>query len=88
MGRDAAVALIDARLPAPEEDELVAILRRHAGNFIEFHDLRSRRAGSGRPVDFHLVVHRSQPFERVHVLQDSLEDAIREQFRPLCPRCR
>lgn len=100
MGRDAAMVLIDARLPSPEEDELVAILRRHAGHFVEFHDLRSRRAGSEQHVDFHLVVHRNQPFEVVHDLQDRLEDAIRKRFPsahvlihaepcgPVCPRCR
>lgn len=72
--------LIDARLPQEEEDEIVQLIEQHSGNFVEFHDLRTRRAGAERHVDFHLVVHGSQQLEVVHRLCDEIEGAIAERF--------
>jgi len=76
----ALMPLIDARLPQEEEDEIVELIELHSSDFVEFHDLRTRRAGSERHVDFHLVVHGNRPLEEVHRLCDQIEGAIGERF--------
>ncbi len=72
--------LIDGRLPAEEEAEIVGLIERHSGEFVEFHDLRTRRSGAERHVDFHLVVHGRLSLEQVHILCDQIEQAIKDRF--------
>jgi len=76
----ALMPLIDARLPQEEEDEIIGMIEKHGSDFLEFHDLRTRRAGSERHVDFHLVVHGNRSLEEVHRLCDQIETAIGERF--------
>jgi cation diffusion facilitator family transporter len=78
--RQALSPLIDARLPQEEEEEIVRLIQAHEAEFVEFHDLRTRRAGSERHIDFHLVVHGRRSLQEVHGLCDAIEAAIRERF--------
>lgn len=72
--------LVDARLPAEEEEEIIRLIEQHSDAFVEFHDLRTRQAGAERHVDFHLVVHGQKSLEEVHRLCDAIEDAISDRF--------
>lgn len=70
--------LIDRGLP----EETVEIIRRvindHRPMVVDFHDLRTRRAGSAKHVDFHLVVCREYKLEDAHRVADHLEKEIRQ----------
>ncbi len=68
--------LVDEVLP-PEEEEIVrqAILT-HAPKFVNYHDLRTRKAGAQRFVDLHLVVNRQMCVLDAHALCEDLEKEI------------
>jgi len=72
--------LMDIRLPQPEEDEIVACLREHGDLIAGFHKIRTRKAGSQRQIDFHLVVSRHISVERAHQLCDKLEEEIEKRL--------
>lgn len=68
--------LIDTRLPRPEERKIIACLREHGGQLVSFHKIRTRKAGSQRYIDFHLVVSKDVSVEKAHQLCDELEQQI------------
>jgi cation diffusion facilitator family transporter len=78
--REALSPLVDARLPASEEQEIVRLIEQHRGRYVEYHDLRTRRSGPVRHVDFHLVVWGHWPLAEVHKLCDEIEAAIMGRF--------
>jgi divalent metal cation (Fe/Co/Zn/Cd) transporter len=70
--------LIDSRLPKPEHEQLVSYLRSHNGRAIDFHTLRTRKAGSWRFVDFNLIMPKDSNLSEVHQVCDHLEAGIKE----------
>jgi cation diffusion facilitator family transporter len=72
--------LMDIRLPQPEEDEIVAIIKTHGDLIASFHKIRTRKAGSQRHIDFHLVVSRHISVEQAHQLCDKLEEEIEKRL--------
>lgn len=75
-GRD----LLDARLPDDEEREVRQAIERHSDNFREYHDLRTRRGGETRFVEFHLLVDPGMSVEASHTLADQIVDDIAARF--------
>ena len=72
--------LLDSPLSEAEEDEIIALIEQSSDEFVDYHDLRTRQAGSERHVDFHLVVHGKRSLEEVHRLCDRIEGAICHRF--------
>ncbi len=72
--------LMDTKLPQAEEDEIIACLREHGGQIAGFHQIRTRKAGSQRYIDFHLVVSQHINVERAHQLCDELEREIENRL--------
>lgn len=72
--------LADVKLPDEEEAEVVAILERHAGEYVSWHSLRTRKAGAQRHIDLHLVAHRNESLGDVHHLCDQIEAEIEGRF--------
>lgn len=72
--------LLDIRLPDAEVDEIRRIISDHSGSYVEFHGLRTRKSGSDRFVDLHLVVHRKLDVEEAHRLSDRIEADMRGRF--------
>jgi len=72
--------LMDIKLPQAEEDEIVAAIEKHADLIAGFHKIRTRKAGSQRHIDFHLVVSRDISVEKAHRLCDQLEHEIEERL--------
>jgi len=68
--------LVDRPLPEEEDRVIREILGRHDAGFVEFHELRHRKAGSERHIDLHLVVARGTKVGDVHALCDSIEEEI------------
>ncbi|MFC1992997.1 cation diffusion facilitator family transporter [Chloroflexota bacterium] len=65
--------LIDVRLPKTEEDEIRSCIVEQGCQLVGFHDLRTRRAGSQRYVDLHLVMPKHDSVEEAHQVCDRLE---------------
>jgi len=69
--------LVDVRLPADEQNALIAIINEHKNKFAGFHAVRSRRAGTQRFIDLHLVMRRDVSLEDAHNMCDHLEQDIK-----------
>ena len=72
--------LMDAGLPAEETGEIERIIKEHSARYAGFHELRTRRSGSDRFIDLHLVVSRELNVEQAHALADHIEEDIKGRF--------
>ncbi len=72
--------LIDVRLPPNEENIIRTIIEKYSGKYFEFHKMRTRKAGSDRFIDFHLVVCKDANIEEAHNLADQMEQEITREF--------
>ncbi len=72
--------LLDRRLPAEEEKRIAEIVTKGHPHWLEYHKLRTRRAGGQRHVDLHLLTCRDIPVDLAHSLTEDLEDDIRREF--------
>ena len=68
--------LIDTRLPEYEEEIIGVAITEHVGELTGFHDLRTRKGGSYRYIDLHLVFPKAVTLEEAHRLCDHLEEDI------------
>lgn len=75
---DAAQDLIDRGLPEETVARVREIIDAHRPMVVDFHELRTRRSGSEKHVDFHIVVCREYKLEDAHRLADHLEGEVRE----------
>ncbi|MFQ5826426.1 MAG: cation diffusion facilitator family transporter [Dehalococcoidia bacterium] len=72
--------LLDEKLP-PEEEELVrAAITEHVGELMGFHELRTRKSGSTRYIDLHLVMANEVTLEQAHDMCDHLEEDIKARL--------
>lgn len=77
----ALVPLLDVALPQEEENAIMeAINMVIPEGVVNFHQLRTRKAGSERYVDMHLVVPRDLTIAEVHELCDQIENEIEERL--------
>ena len=72
--------LTDRGLPEEEEKEIRSILKNHYSHFVEFHKLRTRKSGSERYIDLHLVLARNVDLQAAHDLCNHLEVEINHRF--------
>jgi cation diffusion facilitator family transporter len=79
--KEAFSPLVDVSLPKAETKIITEVLSCHAGEFLEFHELRTRKAGAERYVDLHLVVTKNTTVEEVHALCDMIENEINMQLK-------
>lgn len=69
--------LMDRALPDEELGQLRAVISANLGPKMDFHALRTRRAGARRFADFHLLVPGDQPVREAHGQGERVEAAIR-----------
>lgn len=72
--RDSMCSMLDYGLPKGEESIIHSVLEKYSGEFVEFHKLRTRKSGSDRYVDLHLVVPKDKHIDAVHSLCDRIEE--------------
>jgi cation diffusion facilitator family transporter len=70
--------LIDYALPEEELKILDNCLKVHYNQIVEYHAVRSRRAGIIRFIDLHIVMPRNLSFEKAHAMCDHLERDIKD----------
>jgi cation diffusion facilitator family transporter len=73
--------LMDVNLPADEVAEIERIIQDHSGKFAGYQELRTRRSGSDRFIDLHLVVSPDMSVEQAHNLVDHIEKDITDRFQ-------
>lgn len=72
--------LIDTRLPPAEEKKIMESIEEHYSELVGFHALRTRKAGSQRYVDLHLVMSKNANLEEAHRICDHLEEDIENKL--------
>jgi cation diffusion facilitator family transporter len=72
--------LIDVKLPEEEEGIIRACIMRYSYRMVAFHDLRTRKAGSYRYIDLHLVMPKNESVEEAHRVCDRLEKDIMKKL--------
>jgi cation diffusion facilitator family transporter len=80
LTKEAFLPLVDTKLPEEEEQIIVDIIKEYKNNFVEFHKLRSRKAGAERHIDLHIVVPRNAAVKDVHEICDQIEKEIKNHF--------
>ena len=72
--------LIDTRLPQAEEDAIRSCIMEQGYRLVDFHDLRTRKAGAHRYVELHLTVPKDVSVEEAHQVCDRLEQSIKARL--------
>lgn len=70
--------LLDAGLASVEEEKLRELIAGHDPQIKEFHNLRTRKSGGARFIEFHIRVNPAMSVDRSHQLTDELTAKIRE----------
>jgi len=76
--------LIDYRLTDEEVGRITRIICDHQSDYVNFHGLRTRRAGPEIFIDLHLVVNKDISVEQSHDLTDHLEGDLKLEFPRAC----
>ena len=81
--RDSVAGLMDASLPVSEQQVLRQLLDGYAAQGIDYHALRTRRAGAHRFVSVHVLVPPDWTVQRGHDMLEQLEADIRRALPPV-----
>ncbi len=73
-------SILDVKLPDDEEERIRSVLAKYQNEYAEFHGLRTRKAGSERHIDLHLVAPANNSVAAAHKLCDRIEKEIKELF--------
>lgn len=76
--------LIDYRLTDDEQKRIIRIICDHQTDYVNYHGLRTRRAGPEIFIDFHLVMDKDISVEQSHDLTDHLEADLKLEFPRAC----
>ncbi len=68
--------LLDTQVPEEYRRRIIEEMSEHEGEYLDYHRLRTRSAGSEKHIDFHLTVCRYRTLEETHRLVDHLENAL------------
>ncbi len=71
--------VLDERLPDTIRTEIEQLIDNHRGELFDYHNLRTRRAGSQKLIDFHLTVCKHLSVDEAHHITDTLEAKIAER---------
>ena len=81
LARQALRDMLDAELPDEVRNEVLRLVNEHHGELLDIHNLRTRRAGSQKLMDFHLTVCKHLTVQAAHDLADRIEDTIAKKIR-------
>ncbi len=72
--------LSDVQLPEAEVKRLRELIFESSANFVDIHDLRTRRSGVTRHIDFHMNVCGDSTVENSHRVCDEIESRIMNEY--------
>jgi len=73
--------LIDTRLPEAEEETIRVCVLEYRSRVVGFHNLRTRKSGSQRIVDLHLIMPREASVDEAHEVCDLVERDIETRLQ-------
>lgn len=77
---EAVTYLLDASLPEEEEKAITLIINKMSPQVLNVHNFKTRKAGSERFVEFHLVVNKDLTVKKAHDICDEITAQIKSQF--------
>jgi len=77
---EAVTYLLDASLPEEEEKVITLIIDKMNPQVLNFHNFKTRKAGSERFVEFHLVVNKDLTVKQAHDICDDITVKIKMEF--------
>lgn len=80
LTRKAFAPLLDTRLDDEKVRNVEIILNEYSCDYLEYHNLRTRKAGRETHIDLHLVIHEDTTLEEAHDLCDLIEIRINEEI--------
>lgn len=78
IGVEAVQDLLDRELPPEVQEMIQDVIEAHRPQLVAYHGLRTRRAGSRRIVNLHLVLCKAISFEASHAIVDHIETELNE----------
>lgn len=72
--------ILDENLPEPVRKEIERLINAHQDQLVGFHELRTRRAGSQKIINFHLIVCGHLSVTEGHTIADLLEKSIEDKI--------
>jgi len=75
--RSSILGLMDTALPGADQAQIVAVLERYVSDEVQYHALRTRRAGPRRFVSVHVLVPGEWTVDRGHELLERIEAELR-----------
>jgi len=79
--RKALSALMDENISPEMEKKIDRIILDHCEEIIGYHRMRTRRSGSKKMIDLHLVICKDISLPEAHGITEELEKKIEEQIR-------
>ncbi len=73
--------LLDASISEEEELKIKEVLDTYNGRIKEYHELRTRKSGNMRYIDFHLLVDGRVTVDEAHALCEEIEKSIEEKLK-------
>jgi cation diffusion facilitator family transporter len=73
--------LLDTKLSDEEEAQIAQVIQKYQGEIIDFHELRTRKSGSTRYIDFHLSLKPDLTVKESHELADRIENDIQRAVK-------
>lgn len=83
VAKEALDELIDKKLPEDEERVIISCITEHTTQLAGFHRIRTRKAGSQRFVDFHLLLPKNMHLDEAHNMADHIEKDIKERLHSI-----
>ncbi len=77
LGKESFLPLLDVSLDTEEREAIRNIIESYSAEYVEYHDLRTRRAGAEEHIDLHLVVPSEMTVKQAHDLCDRIEADIK-----------
>ena len=81
LSKEAFNLLIDVRLSPEEEALVIKIIESHKDSFIDYHKLKTRRAGSKKHIDFHITLPEDMAVGVAHELIGILKKEMSDNFK-------
>lgn len=73
--------LLDTKLSDGDEEKIKTVINRYKNEIIDFHELRTRKSGSIKYIDFHMTVNKDFSVEQSHELSDRIESDLEEVLK-------
>ncbi len=79
--RNALSALMDQTIPRELEEKIKGLILDHCEEIIGYHRMRTRRSGSKKMIDLHLVICKDISLTEAHGITEELEKKIEEKIK-------